>query len=555
MLCKKLIQRVSISSCVLVSGLCGIAFAQTPPSAGTLLREQAPAQAVPPKGTATLPQAAELAGLGTDTTPIEVKRLRVTGSTVYPAEVLEALVADIPGTNHTLRELQLAAARVTAYYRKAGYSLARAYLPQQKMQDGVVTIDVLEGKLEKVQIDNGSRLSDEMVRDRLARVEAGSVFLSSTADRALLLLSDTPGVGPVDSRLAPGSSRGESVLVTKLAEAPLFTGRLDGDNHGGLYTGRNRLALSGDLNSPLGHGEKFSARIQGSDGKLLNGRLAAQLPVGNNGLTVGGAVAHTTYLLGDAFASLDAVGHSTTAELNVRYPWIRSVNANLYTQAGYEYRKLHDEVRSTDTVTEKHANVGSVSLIGDLRDGLGGGGITQGSLTVSAGKLGFDNSSAAAIDSVNAKTAGNYTKLTYSVERQQALPASFSLSLQVRGQWADSNLDSSEKFSLGGPYGVRAYATSEAMGDRGWFASAELRYAVTPWLSANAFHDHGSVEVNAKPYLMSANTLHRSGNGIGVVGNYGDFDWRAYAAWRGNEASTAEPDKRPRFWLQAGWRF
>lgn len=552
---KKSIHRAVLLTCAIANGVCGVAYAQTPPNAGSLLHEQAPVQVLPPKGTATLPQAVEPNGLSADPTPIEVKRLRVTGSTAYSAEVLEALVADMAGTTHTLRELQLAAARVTVFYRKAGYSLARAYLPQQKMQDGIVIIDVLEGKLEKVQIDNGSRLSDEVVKDRLDRVEAGAVFQSSTADRALLLLSDTPGVGPVDSRLAPGRNRGESVLVTKLAEAPLFTGRLDGDNHGGLYTGRNRLALSGDLNSPLGHGEKFSARIQGSDGKLLNGRLAAQVPLGSNGLTVGGAVAHTTYSLGDAFASLDAVGYSTTAELNLRYPWLRSVNANLYTQVGYEYRKLRDEVRSTETVTEKHANVGSVSLFGDLRDGLGGGGITQGSLTVSTGKLGFDNPSAAAIDSVNAKTAGNYTKLAYSVERQQALPANFSLSLQARGQWADSNLDSSEKISLGGPYGVRAYAVSEASGDRGWFASVELRYAIAPWLSANVFHDHGRVEVNAKPYLTSANTLHRSGNGIGVVGNYGDFDWRAYAAWRGNEASTAEPDKRPRFWLQAGWRF
>ena len=65
------------------------------------------------------------------------------------------------------------------------------------------------------------------------------------------------------------------------------------------------------------------------------------------------------------------------------------------------------------------------------------------------------------------------------IERLQALPAGFSLNLQWRGQWTNNNLDSSEKFSLGGPYGVRAYATAEAMGDRGWLGSVELRYAVT----------------------------------------------------------------------------
>ncbi len=493
--------------------------------------------------------------MSADTTSIEVKRLRVTGSTVYSAEVLEALVADVAGSTRTLRDLQLAARRITRHYREAGYTLARAYLPQQKMQDGVVTIDVLEGKLEKVQIDNASRLSDEAVKARLSRLEAGSVLQSSSADRALLLLSDTPGVGPVDSRLAPGSKRGESVLVTKLAEAPLFAGRIDADNHGGLYTGRYRLGVSGDLNSPLGYGERFSARIQGSDDELLNGRLAALLPVGIDGVTLGASVAHTTYSLGDSFESLDAVGRSTTAELNVRYPWVRSTNFNLYTQAAYEYRKLRDEIRSTDTVTEKHAKVGTLSVSADMRDDLGGGGLTQASLAVSSGRLTFDSASAAALDAAGARTAGGYSKVAYGVERLQALPAGFSLNLQWRGQWTNDNLDSSEKFSLGGPYGVRAYATAEAMGDRGWLGSVELRYAVTSWLVASVFHDHGAVTVNAHSYLDSSNSMHRKGSGLGLTGNYSDFDWRAYVAWRDGEEGAAEPDKTPRFWLQAGWRF
>lgn len=533
----------------------GIANAQTQPNAGSLLNEQRPVQAVPPKGKVVLPQLAEPASRSTDTTPIEVKRLRVTGSTVFSAEVLEALIADVAGQQRSLRELQIAAAKITAHYRRAGYTLARAYLPQQKMQEGVVTIEVLEGKLEKAQIDNASRLSDTVVQARLSGVKTGEAFNKSATDRALLLLSDTPGAGAVDSRFAPGSQRGESVLVTKLGGAPLVSGRVEGDNHGGLYTGRNRLGASADLNSALGYGERFSGKLLASDGELYNGRLAALVPLGNDGLTLGAAASYNTYALGNTFSALDAVGHSTTAELNVRYPWVRSVDFNLYSQAGYEYRKLKDEVRSTATVTEKNINVSNLSLFGDLRDSLGGGGLTQVNLILSSGHLSFDSPSAAAIDAVGAKTAGSYTKLSLSLERQQALPANFSLNLQLRGQWTDDNLDSSEKFGLGGPYGVRAYASSEALGDRGWFGSVELRYAITQWLSGNVFHDHGEVEVNADPFLSSSNQLRRSGTGFGVTGNYGAFDWRAYTAWRGREVGTAEPDKHARFWVQAGWRF
>ena len=207
------------------------------------------------------------------------------------------------------------------------------------------------------------------------------------------------------------------------------------------------------------------------------------------------------------------------------------------------------------TVTEKHANVGTLRAFDDVWDGLGGGGLTQASLMWSQGQLAFDSPGAEAIDAQGAKTAGSYSKLYLTAERQQRLPADFMLNLSLRGQWTDGNLDSSEKFSLGGPYGVRAFASSEALGDKGWLGSVELRYAFSPSIVGSVFHDYGEVSVNARPYLSTPNTLRRSGNGFGLTGSYGSFDWRASVAWRDGKAGTAEPDRLPRLWAQAGWRF
>lgn len=304
------------------------ASAQAQPDAGTLLNEHKLIQTVPPKGKVVIPQQAEPVSEKADTTPIDVKSVRVAGSAAFPAETLETLVGDVIGSQGTtLRQLQIAAARITAHYRRAGYTLARAYLPQQTMQDGVVTIEVFEGKLEQVKIDNASHLSNEAIESRLSGVRAGDIFNKSSSERALLLLSDTPGAGAVNSRFAPGNRRGESVLVTRLEGAPLIVGRIEADNHGGLYTGRNRLGISADLNSALGLGEQLSGKVLASDAELYNARLAAQLPVGHDGLTLGAAVSYNTYALGNTFRALDAVGHSSTAELNLRYPWVRSVDS------------------------------------------------------------------------------------------------------------------------------------------------------------------------------------------------------------------------------------
>lgn len=543
-----------IATCFTVGG-----NAQSRPDAGTVLRENTPREAVAPVPSTgvqvSTPPNRALSASAQEVT-FSVRGVRFEGNSIFTEESLSPLVATLLGDARTIADLELAAAHVTNHYRTAGYMVARAYIPQQRLpKNAVISIAILEGKLSDVGLKNESLLSDEAASGLLNLIPIGRSPMKGEVDRAVLLLGDLAGSGPVEASLAPGTQQGDTLLNVRLTGTPLWSSRLEADNHGGLYTGRNRLGVSVDANSPFGYGERFSTRLLASDSDLLNGRLAGQIPVGGNGLTVGAALARTTYELGDSFAALDAVGRSDTAEVFARYPVLRSVGANLYTQLGWEQRKLRDEVRSTATQTDKSAHVSTLSLQGDARDSWGGGGFTQGSLALTMGKLNIDSPTAAALDAAGANTAGTYTKWAWSLDRQQAISQNWSLHGQLRGQWAGKNLDSSEKFSLGGPNGVRAYASGEASGDRGWLASLDLRYAVTPELSASLFYDQGRVTVNALPYLSSANTQRRSGTGLGLSGNHGAFDWRIALAWRGSEVATAEPDEHVRVWAQASWRF
>jgi len=540
------------------------ALAQTAPDAGQVLRETAPTPSlapsadVPPPATGVQPvePAPGAAPTSAQAEPaIAIKSVRITGSTVFTETQLLALVPELAGSSQTLSQLQQVAGRISRHYRAAGFLVARAYLPQQKLEDGALTIAVLEGQLAGVKVSNSSRLMSEKVEAFLAQIPRDTPPQSDSVNRAVLLLGDVPGVGAVNARLAAGEQVGQTVLNVDAGAAPLAQGRLEADNFGGLYTGRYRLGGSLNLNSALGWGERFSARLLASDGNLVSGRLAAQLPLGSNGLSARAALGRTTYELGDVFKELDAGGRSDTAELSLRYPLLRSTTANLSVQLGVETRDLRDQVRSTGTQTDKQADVSSLTLWGDWRDGLLGGGITQASLGYSGGKLKIDSADAAEIDAVAAKTAGSYNKWNWSLARQQAVAKGVSVSASLRGQTASKNLDSSEKFSLGGLGGVRAYASGEASGDEGWLASLELRYAITNWLSASVFHDAGQTTVNVRPYLASPNTLKRSGTGFGLQGNHGAIDWSLTLAWRGSEEGTAEADKNLRVWAQAGWRF
>ena len=493
--------------------------------------------------------------VGSDSQSIAVTSVRFTGNSIYSSAILEELVASIIGKASSLNDLRVATSAITVRYRQAGYFLARAYIPPQAIKDGVITIAISEGKLADIRLENTSRIPNSRVEAFLSNVKAGEPVNRVPIDRALFLLQDLPGIAQADSRFTPGKETGTTTLVASTNPSQLLTGRLEADNYGSQFTGRYRLTASGDINSPLGFGERFSARVMYSDEDLNSGRLAGQVPLGRNGLTVISSLNHTQYALGDSFANLDAVGKSTSGDVSLRYPIIRSATVNLYAQGGVEHRKLVDELRSFSVRTEKHATLGTASITTDWRDGLGGGGATQGSVTVSQGHLGIDSADAAALDELGAQTQGNYSKLTWNIERQQALFNRLSLGLSWRGQYASKNLDTSEKFFLGGASGVRAYPSGEGSGDHGWLASAELRYQFTSKVMGSVFYDEGQIKVNANPFLTTPNERRLSGVGFEVSGAISSFDWRLTAAWRRTAAPVSEGDRHPRVWAQMGWRF
>ena len=91
--------------------------------------------------------------------------------------------------------------------------------------------------------------------------------------------------------------------------------------------------------------------------------------------------------------------------------------------------------------------------------------------------------------------------------RQQQLSPSWSIYSAFSGQWADKNLDSSEKFFLGGSSGVRAYPSSEAGGTLGQMFNVELRWQLSDRWGVAGFYDHGRVTVNKNNDFAGAPAL------------------------------------------------
>lgn len=503
---------------------------------------------------------------------IKVNGFHITGASAFPEAVLLPLVDGYVGREVGMADLDQAAAEISKYYRQHGYFVARAYLPAQEIKGGIVEITMIEGRLGDVKVKVGGsnpRLSEPVAtRTVESSAKVGDVVQDKHLERGLLLLNDLPGVN-VKSTLVPGATSGTSDLLVDATEGKRVTGSVDGDSFGNKFTGVYRAGATVNINDPTGHGDLITLRGMTAGSGLNYGRLSYMIPVGYSGLKVGAAYYQMKYQLGGVFSALNAQGDAKVASLYGLYPIVRSRNYSLYGNVGFDSKKMTDQSLGF-SVDDKKANVYTLGVNGDARDAWGSGGMSSYALTLTHGNLSGVLSDY--ILPANAQSRGGYDKLNYSVTTLRRVTDLTSVYLSLAGQMASKNLDASEKFILGGPYGVRAYPQGEAAGDSGALLTAEARFDVPQAkLPGNfqfvGFFDAGQVTMHqttwalwqgTNPYISNNYTLAGAGIGINFV-KPDDYLIHITNAWTignnpgrdiyGNNSDGS--NSKSRFWIQA----
>lgn len=469
---------------------------------------------------------------------------------------LKDFVSSQPVGNKTLADIQALAQQCTAQLRAQDYALARVIVPAQTLSDGVVRLQVLPGNLESYRVNNKSGVSDSRFLGLLnAHLEMGAPLKSSDLEQTLLLASDFAGTGEVDSTLSPGSAIGTSQLSLDVAAGNKVDSSLVFDNNGNRYTGENRAIASASLNDVSGIGDRFQANIVATNQDLYFGSLSYDAPLSLSGLHGGLEASRNTYQLGQDFANLDAHGQSTIVSVYLRYPLVRRLDRNLAITATASHHALEDRIDAVSTLTDKTDKVFSLRFEGDRTDGFASGGRNRFWLTGTAGKLSFNNASAALQDAAGPRTQGNYMKWLLGVSRVQRLGSPhWQVRLQAQHQWANNNLDASEKFVLGGVGAVRAYPTGEGVVDEATSTTLALQYVANERFSTSLFYDWAGGKLNHTDYQTGTNTLVLAGYGLSFAYSGDHFVANLTLAQRDRSAPITAPDKQPRIRLQLGWR-
>jgi len=535
--------------------------AQTAPSnanAGRALESASPPQPKEIKKDANVlpPTEASRASSGDTGPTLLVKGFQVTGNTIFTSEELLALVQPWVGKQAGTDQLLDAAEAIKNRYKDAGFFLTQVFVPAQEVPNGVVTLRVLEARIGETHAEvNTERVSPAIVDGYMRLLPKGAAVTEQNVERPLLLLNDLPGL-KVSSVLRPGAETGEADLLVKVVdEGRTFGGDAYVDNAGNESTGYARVGADLVANGLLGQGESWTLGGLASEHNgvdLVRGGVTA--PVGPYGTK---ATTSLTYLHYNVLKleQLDADGVAIVGSLNVQHPVIRSRNFNLFAVGGGDVKELDDRTQGGSNHNKRVLFLGHVGVTGDFRDERFGGSLNSFTLTLNGGtnKIRTATELAKDTDPVGGhKTSGSFEHLDGDFQRLQAITETTSVLLSMRGQLAFQNLDTSEKSSLGGPRGVRAFAVGDGVGDDVFQGTVELRQRVPAWTLFNApfvlsaFVDGGRYKNWHDPLPTDTENMRTLGGyGLGLnMTSRDNFQFRLDVARRINKSGVAGSDNR-----------
>jgi hemolysin activation/secretion protein len=502
---------------------------------------------------------------------LEVKRFLIEGARSLPTDRLENAVLPWLGRTLAIAQLQDAAAAVAQVYQDAGYPLARALVLPQSVQDGAVTITVFEDRLASLQFEAAGPLAGPLpavAADAIRQAQPlGQPVNTQTLEKVLLRVNSLPGSGRASAELLSGEqSVDSSALSIRYQPAARVAGSVQLDNSGNRFTGRSRLVASLVVNEPLGMADQFNAVVLTTGDMLNYGQLGYRLPLSLS-TSVGAAVSSLRYDLCCQAVTQPVDGSAQSLSIDLAHVYALQRDRQVAAFGALDLRRLKSNLAGA-AQTDRDLQVLRVGARGYWLDAA----LNNWRAELALGRADLNgNAVDAASDAAGAQVAGRFSKLVVDYGRNQALGSGWSWQLNLRGQAnLGRNLESSERFSLGGVDGVRAYPSGEGVGDSGWLASLTARYALPQvnGLAVAAFVDTGEVQRFSKnPAALAGTVPNRyglSGAGLGLTYDTPAVTMALSVAHpvgsnRGADAAgnnaEGKPDGRTQYWLSVNLRF
>jgi hemolysin activation/secretion protein len=512
---------------LLTPGAVDFASAQAPPPPSGVLPSQEPLpvpefRKPPPELLQLPPVKPPDAGRTPTVLRVLVRKIQITGNTVFPTAELEKIAAPFENRELTSTDLEELRRRLTTHYIERGYINSGAVIPDQNIADGVVEFRIVEGRLTRTDIEGTVHFSKDYFSDRVALSAGPPLNLRELEERLQILLGH-PMVRSINAQVLPGERPGEAVLRAQVEEAPRYDVSAQVDNKLAPSLGEAKLTLTGAINNLLGRGDQLGAEFGYADGIPHDLRLRYRTPITARDTALGVHYENTKAVVTEEpFDILDIKSKLETIGVELSQPVYRTQNQQLLLAGVLERRETETTLLGvpfsfSPGVNDGKATVSVLRLVGDYVD-RGRTQVIAARSTISIGLDAFD--STINEDAPDSRFVAWLGQLQWVMRLSEA--RGDQLRLRADFQLTNDALLPVEQYAVGGLDSVRGYRSFQLLRDYGYTASLEYRIPVfgnpSGWrnLQLAAYVDTGAAKYKDRDNPSPSSI---TGVGMGLIWN------------------------------------
>lgn len=491
----------------------------------------------------------------------DISGFRVSGASLLPDAQVQQVLAPFAGKGRNVNDVSAAADALRQAYADAGYPIVQVYPPEQTLAGGEVTLQVIEGKLRKVEVAGNKSYSTDNIRTSLPPLREDQSPNAGELVAAITMANENPakqvavnfqaGVipGDVNARIDVTEDRAEKYIVNY-------------DNSGSKATGYDRISFAYQ-NANLHNRDhmlslQYGTTVANPD-EVMNLVAGYRIPFYSLGLSLDliGAYSNTQSNTTTAAGALQFTGRGTYvgARLNQALPNVGEMRHKI--SYGFDYKDFGNACQIGGSPLQNCGSVTSMPLSATYAlqfaaPTLQAGGSIGYFANMPGGMHGTPDHYSAA----RGAAGRHWDAWRYSGFVALPMAGDWQFRATVSGQQSRKALIPAEQFGIGGATSVRGYDERTTSGDLGYAANLELYTPdLAKLLSADGWQVRGLVFFDTatirRNFLLPGERKEVSLNSIGFgvraslrkeLSIKMDIGW-AREPWLDPSAGTSPPDE------------
>ncbi|MGD9581356.1 MAG: ShlB/FhaC/HecB family hemolysin secretion/activation protein, partial [Vampirovibrionia bacterium] len=386
-----------------------------------------------------------------------IERIETNPSEILSDQDLETVTNPFIGKPITIETLNEITNKITDLFRTKGFVTAKAYIPEQKIDHGVVKIQLVEGKVGQIYVEGNRWTKKNYILSKL-REKPDKLLNLAHLEQDITKFNRDNSV-KLRANVKPGKEFGTTDLYIQAVDRNVWHLTPTFDNTGRDTIGVLRGGVSFKSDSLFGYRDQF---VMGySRAKSTNLAYSSySIPIGNKGTRVGASFDFSSIKISNGpYKDFNIEGNAYNYSGFISQDFINTPRFNFSGDLGVNFRQSTTFFQEIPLFTTQVRSL-VAGLNFQLRDKYG----------YWSSRHSFNNG----LDLLG----GNVRYFKYNAYLTRVHSFGHGVLGIFRGavQLTDDRLPPVEQFQIGGSSTVRGYSEGLLLGDNGYFLSAELRF-------------------------------------------------------------------------------